>query len=79
MIICARTTRGLSRASLDGRSRKPLTRLLCWALNWKREYEWMRVEEDQSAPIPEKITSGLGWINLKWRQRYAQSYIRDGL
>ena len=39
MIFCARATRGLRRASLDGRSQNLLTPLLSGALNWKREHE----------------------------------------
>jgi hypothetical protein len=34
------------RDTLDGRSQKLLTTLLGWALNWRREYEWMRAVKD---------------------------------
>ena len=53
-------TRALRRASFDGRSRTLLTSLLGCVLNWRREYEWTRAVEDQSAPIPREISSKLG-------------------
>jgi hypothetical protein len=40
--------RALRRASLDGRSRKLLTPLRGWILNWRRKYEWLREVVDQS-------------------------------
>jgi len=40
---------GSSVTSLDGRSQKLLTPLLGWALNWRREYEWMRAVKDSPA------------------------------
>ena len=40
--------RALRRASLDGSSRKLLTPLRGWILNWRRKYEWLREVVDQS-------------------------------